>query len=199
MPPNATTNRGHTTLAMALALTVLVGGAMFVHAQGDAEPGAEAAGSAIERPLRGHAVERAQATMPWLQARMGAVRGGPTSMPHGARLPRVGDQRPDARRLDGGARFARWLAHAPDPGPVAPGLVGRVPDGTEVRVHLYDGDPAVAGSRVATLTYVAGTDDLVAFQAELRDVAADTTHVVVDVLGRTVALPSTEPEGGADD
>jgi len=199
MQPNTTTHRRRTTLVAALALTVLVGGALFAFAQGDAEPGAETADSAVERSLREHAWERARAMMPRLQARMGDGRGGPATMFRGAAGPRGAAFPARAGGLDGSALFARWLAHAPDAGPVAPGLVGRVPDGTEVRVHVYDGDPAADATLLATLTYVAGTDDLAAFQAELREAAADATHVVVDVLGRTVALPSADLAGEADD
>jgi hypothetical protein len=199
MRPNVTIHHRRTVLVAALALTILAGGAMFAYALGDAEPGAEATDSAVERSLREHAWERARAMMPRLQARMGDGRGGPATTFRGAAGPRGHAHPMRARSLDGGALFARWLAHAPDAGPVAPGLVGRVPDGTEVRLHVYDGDPAADATRLATLTYVAGTDDLAAFHAELREASADATHVVVDVLGRTVALPSAGVAGDADD
>ena len=115
-----------------------------------------------------------------------------------ARLPRPAlpvvrqAMRPDA--VLGADAFARWLALDPASLPVVPGLVGRVPEGTEVRVHLYDGDPSDGGELLVSLGYVADDGDLAGFHRDLREAAADATHVVIDVLGRTVALPMAEAD-----
>jgi hypothetical protein len=199
MQPTTTTHRRRrTTIVTALALTVLVGGAMTAHAQDDARPGGESNGSSVERPLRERAWDRAHAMPPGLRSRMGIERGPGAALRGGPGRRGDGHAVRD-RSLERAALFARWLAHDADTGPVAPGLVGRVPDGTEVRLHVYDGDPTDGGALLVTLGHVAGTDGLGAFQAELREAATDATHIVVDVLGRTVALPSSEDSGAADD
>jgi len=200
MRPITTAHRRRSTPLTALLLIALVGGAMFVQAQGDAGVGSEAADTTVERHPREHLWARARMMLPRTHASMGGVRGGPpTVVLRGTAAPFGADHQLRGGSRDHGALFARWLDHAPDAGPVAPGLVGRVPDGTEVRLHLYDGDPAADGARLATLSFVAGSDDLAAFQADLREAASDATHVVVDVLGRTVALPEAAIEGDAVD
>lgn len=191
MGTNPTTRRRRTTLVTALALIAVVGGAMFAVAQADAVSD-DAAAPVAERAVREPLWPRARVMMPQIHARMGDVRVGPSIAYRGVRAVHQGPRPARDDTLDGGALFARWLERAQVAGPVAPGLVGRVQDGTEVRLHLYDGDPATDGTLLATLTYVAGSDDLASFQAELRDAAPDATHVVVDVLGRTVALPETD-------
>ena len=115
-----------------------------------------------------------------------------------ARLPHPGlpvvrqAMRPGA--VLGADAFARGLALDPAALPVVPGLVGRVPEDTEVRVHLYVGDPSDGGELLVSLGYVAGSDDLAEFHGALREAATDATHVVIDVLGRTVALPTVEAD-----
>jgi len=194
MRTNPTPRRVRVTLLTALALIVLLAGAMAAQAQGDGAATGSTDVSA-ERPLRAHLWQRVPWTMPRAYARMGDVRGAPRIALRGPAAAWGRDHRRVGGPREHGALFARWLERAPDAGPVAPGLVGRVPDGTEVRLHLHAGDPAEGGALVATLTYVAGSDDLATFQAELRAAAGDATHVVVDVVGRTVALNAHEVDG----
>ncbi len=107
-------------------------------------------------------------------------------------------------RFDGGGRdvrsdaFARWLGAEVDAGPIVPGLVGRVADGTTVRLAFFDGAPEDGGAELATLTFVAGEGDATAFQNEVRAAAEGASHVVVDVLGRVVALPEAAPADAAE-
>lgn len=89
----------------------------------------------------------------------------------------------------GEGAFARWLEAEPRPSSVLPGLVGHLDDGASVRLSFYDGDPADGGELRAELSYVAGQDDLAAFQAAVRAAAGEASHLVVDVTGRTVVLP----------
>lgn len=194
MRTNPTPRRVRVTLLTALALTVLVAGGMAAQAQGDGAATGSTDVSA-ERPLRDHLWQRVPSMMPRAHARMGDVRSAPRIAFRGPAATWGRHHRPVGGPREHGALFTRWLERAPDAGPVAPGLVGRVPDGTEVRLHLHDGDPAEGGALLATLTYVAGSDDLAAFQAELRAAASDATHVVVDVVGRTVSLNTPEVDG----
>lgn len=157
-------------LFLALAAGALLAASMLALAQ------AETPGDADGEPPAA-AAER------WLRAR--AVH---------AALPRVSQALRRGTAPERADAFAHWLAAEPAALPVVPGLVGRVPEGTEVRVHLYDGDPADGGELLASLGYVAGSDDLAAFHDDLREAAAGATHAVYDVLGRTVALPTAEDD-----
>lgn len=85
--------------------------------------------------------------------------------------------------------FSRWLQAEPRQRTVLPGLVGRLDEGAAVRLSFYDADPAAGGNVTAELSYLAGQDDLEAFQAAVRAAAEQASHVVVDVTGRTIALP----------
>ena len=107
---------------------------------------------------------------------------------------RVEGERGDLRE----AAFARWLAADPEAGPVVPGLVGRVADGTTVRLVFYDGAPEEGGTELGALTFVAGEDDAVAFRETVRTAAEGATYVVVDVLGRVVSLPEAAPASAAE-
>lgn len=119
--------------------------------------------------------------------RAGADRSGP-----------LGGRRALERRGEPGAAFARWLDADAPLGPVVPGLVGAVPEGTTVRLTFYIGAPDADGRELATATYVAGTTDVAAFRAEVRAAAAGADHVVVDVLGRVVPLPSDAADAAED-
>jgi hypothetical protein len=117
-------------------------------------------------------------------------RGGPV----GAR----GDRRDAARaRLgaDGAAlrgdAFARWLEADAATGPLVPGLIGRVDAGTTVRLTFYAGAPDEGGAEAATLVFVGGETDAAAFREQVRAAVDGASHVVVDVIGRTVELPTT--------
>lgn len=101
----------------------------------------------------------------------------------------------EARRSDA---FARWLEIDADAGPVVPGLVGRVATGTTVRLAFFAGAPEEGGTELATLTFVAGTDDAAAFRDAVRTAAEGASHVAVDVLGRIVALPESAPSETAE-
>ena len=124
-------------------------------------------------------------------------RGGPEAAIGGRRdagRPRLG---PDGEGL-GGQAFARWLEADGDAGPIVPGLVGRLADGTSVHLVFYAGAPGEGGTELADLTYVAGEGDVSTFREEVRMAAQDATHVVVDVLGRVVALPEAAPPDTAE-
>lgn len=165
-------------LALTLTFTALLSGVVLSHAHSSFGRG----------PVRGEAAASRGAAM---TRQMAPTWGQERPLPQRA----LSRQQHPMRTADSadGAAFARWLAHTPDTMPLAPGLVGRVADGTEVRLHLYDGAPADGGTLLATLTFVAGSDDASSFQATVREVAVGASHVVVDVLGRTVALPAAGP------
>lgn len=197
--PTTTARRAPTRhrLLLVLAATALLAAGMLVLAQDETPADIEREAPPVaERWLRARAmhtwsgpraVELHAPTARWhLPARFEA------RLPHPA-LPVVRQaMRPGAAL--GADTFARWLALDPAALPVVPGLVGRVPEGTEVRVQLYDGDPRDGGELLVSLGYVAGSDDLAEFHGALREAASDATHVVIDVLGRTVALPSAEAD-----
>ncbi|MDF1521430.1 MAG: hypothetical protein P1P87_01250 [Trueperaceae bacterium] len=124
-------------------------------------------------------------------------RGGPLGAPIGRRDDVWARLGADGEALRGEA-FARWLEADADVGPIVPGLVGRLTDGTSVRLVFYAGAPEDGGAVVADLTFVAGEGDAAAFRDEVRAAAADATHVVVDVLGRVVALPDATPVDAAE-
>ena len=158
----------------------------------------------------------AEAPMPDLGRRAGAffARRGPDGVVvmHGWRGdPRVGPAGAPGERRDGARPrlgvdgeapraelFARWLAADEDAGPIVPGLIGRLAEGTSVRLVFYDGAPEDGGTALADLTFVAGEGDASAFRDDVRTAAAGATHVAVDVLGRVVALPGALPEDAAE-
>lgn len=148
-------------------------------------------------PADAAATPEASAPPAWARARAFAHR-----LPDGARarLAERFDGRggPFAERRglapdrDPGAAFTRWLAADLPAGPVVPGLVGTVPEGTTVRLTFYAGAPDADGTELADLVYVAGTTDAAAFREQVRAAAEGADHVVVDVIGRVVALPQAD-------
>jgi hypothetical protein len=117
-----------------------------------------------------------------------ALRGMHAAPRDGGRHGAPGERLEAGERLRGDA-FARWLDADADAGPIVPGLIGRVADGTTVRLVFWAGAPTEGGTQLAELTFVAGEGDAAAFRTEVRTAAQGATHVVVDVLGRVVALP----------
>ena len=126
-----------------------------------------------------------------------APRGGPAAAVGGRRDAARARLGADGEGL-GGQAFARWLEADGDAGPIVPGLVGRLADGTSVHLVFYTGAPEDGGTELADLTYVAGESDASAFRDEVRTAAQDATHVVIDVLGRVVALPEAAPADTAE-
>lgn len=204
-PDPTSTPRRRAPLTVALALSLIVGAVALVHAQGDTATTEtnEVTEPSVTRPLRIHAWAQARSYAPAPMLRHGAhaagARGGPSSAARAVATRWASARAARAHGVDQGERLARWLAFTPEAGPLVPGLVGRVPDGTEVRLHVYAGDPADGGALLATLHHLAGADDVAAFQAALREAATGATHVVVDVVGRTVALPTVPNEAAPGD
>lgn len=130
--------------------------------------------------VRGGALLRA---LPGQPGRIGIHAGGPGL----ARL-RVSDA-VTGGVWSGDQAFGRWLSTEPVQQAVLPGLVGHLQDGATVHLVFHDGDPAEGGSVVSELSYVAGQDDLATFQAAVRAAADEATHMVLNVTGRTIALP----------
>ena len=97
-----------------------------------------------------------------------------------------------------GEAVGRWLEAEAGAGPIVPGLVGRVADGATVRLAFFEGAPEEGGTELAALSFVAGEGDATAFRDAVRTAAAGATHVVVDVLGRVVALPEAAPADAAE-
>lgn len=189
----------HRRLLLALALGALLAASMLALAEAEApidDPGAEAPpAAAATRWLH----ERAPHAWPGTR---GPEFREQVAERLEARMPRVagrwaGQVSRGGVARDGADAFGHWLAAAPAARPVVPGLVGPVPDGTEVRVSVYDGHPDDGGNLLVSLVYLAGSDDLAAFHRELREAAAEATHLVIDLLGRTVALPA--PPADASD
>ncbi len=68
------------------------------------------------------------------------------------------------------------------------GAFGSLDEGESITVTLFEGDPAVGGSVLQTLTFTAGEDDRVGFLTELREAAAGATHMQLGDDGRVVEL-----------
>jgi hypothetical protein len=124
----------------------------------------------------------------------GDPRGGPLGVPLGRRDDVRARLGADGEAVRGEA-FARWLEA--DAGPLVPGLIGRVDAGTTVRLTFFDGAPDEGGAELASLVFVGAETDAAAFREQVRAAADGASHVVVDVLGRTVELP-TAPEDAAE-
>lgn len=194
--PTSRPNRRIAMGSLALAATLLM--AMPALAQEDAATPAQAGEaqptarhehwlghpSRLPDGVRAAGMTRAfpSASFPGMPGRVGVVAVRPFGDAfHGRAGLAAGWSDPDA--------FARWLQAEPRQRTVLPGLVGRLDEGAAVHLSFYDADPAEGGNLTAELSYLAGEDDLEAFQAAVRAAADQASHVVVDVTGRTVALP----------
>ena len=127
--------------------------------------------------------------------RGGVFAGGPArTAPEGmsARIDRMRERMGERGR----DAFARWLDADPAAGPVVPGLIGAVPDGTTVRLAFWDGAPDADGQELATLVFVGGETDVALFRTQVREAATGASHVVIDVIGRLVALPTLQEDAG---
>jgi len=131
-------------------------------------------------------------TMPGGRTASGPMAGGhgrmmmaPGAMaPRAVMARRAGAGRGVVHEARGGA-FERWL-DTEDRGPLVPGLLGALPDGTRVRLAFSTGDPAAGGTVTGSVEHVVGEGDLAAFRQAVREAAQNATHEVVDVVGRTV-------------
>lgn len=188
-----------TALTLGLALTGALAGvpALAQDASNDGAAGGAAIDASPAAPRVGtfwlrHGPDGAIA----MRAMRFAVRAG-SGGPFAERLDGFAGRRAARSGGSGGAHrgdaFARWLDADADAGPLIPGLVGRLADGATVRLTFYAGAPEDGGTERAALTFVAGEDDAASFRREVRAAAEDATHVVVDVLGRVVALPTADP------
>lgn len=76
-----------------------------------------------------------------------------------------------------------------------PGMLQRLPLGTEVTVTTFAGDPAEGAEPTATLQAVVGETSEVAFAEQLASASAEATHLTVEVGPRTERIDLAAVDG----